>query len=67
MDQETRSTLETLLVAQVLTLSRALHEEQVRKGVHRAGGDYTREAIALIVRNRDPVLAQLAEVLPRRS
>ena len=53
--------LETLLVAQVLALSRSLHAEQLEKGNHRMGGDYTREAVTLIAQTRPDVLRLLAQ------
>ena len=61
MDDESKEMLRTLLVAQVLMLSRALHADNLEKGTNRLGGDYTREAVRLIAQKTPEVLRLLAE------
>lgn len=60
MDQETRSTLETLLVAQVLTLAKTIEAEKRAKGAM-STSHYIPEAITLIARERSQILARLLQ------
>ena len=60
MDQETRSTLETLLVAQVLTMAKTIEAEKRARG-SMSTDHYIPEAIALIARERSQVLARLLQ------
>lgn len=56
MDADVKHQIETLLVAQVLTLARELARESK---VQRVGGDYVHEACALIRQSRSRVLQEL--------
>jgi hypothetical protein len=60
MDQETKTLMESLLVAQVLTLAKAISAEKALKGSVSTSG-YVPEAVALIAQQRAGILQRLAE------
>lgn len=58
MEKDTQ-TLQDILVANVLILSKLLDADKREHGTHRMGGDYSREAIEMIRKSRSAVLTQL--------
>ena len=52
---------EDLFTALVLVLSRQIDAEKCKNGVRRMGGDYSREAVALIRRRKPDILELLRE------
>lgn len=60
MDQELTEMIETLLVAQVLTLAKAIEAERRQKG-SASTDHYIPEAAALVGRERQRILALLAQ------
>ncbi len=59
MKETDRDLLESILVAEVLLLSREIDRERCKHGVTKIGGDYTHEAITLIRQKRPTVLQAL--------
>lgn len=60
MDEQLNTSIETLLVAQVLTLAKAIEAEKRAKGSS-STDHYVPEAVQLIARERAQILQRLAQ------
>ena len=59
MNEEDRSLLEDILVAETLILSELIRQNKEGKGVRRIGGDYTQEAVNEIKQSHQRIIALL--------